>query len=483
MMIRGLLPDSNIVYNSHNRNRWNARLQTGVPGVPNSAEKEKTVKEEFTVKTKKYWAVGLCTAMLVSGLGGSAVLADDSTEANVTIRVAWWGGETTHEAMQNALDAYMENNSGVQIEGEGANYDGYKEKLLTELASGTAPELFKIEPQWVSELGESGYLEDLSQHYDIIDLSAIDETLMQYGLYNGEQIGIPTGYNGMVWVGNKTLMENYGMDAEKQYTFDEILELGTSIHSKNENVYLCSVGQTNCNYILREMLKQKSGNQLIGDDYTPGFTQEELQECFEWFAEAFENGVFEPMGDAELYANNFGENPLWVSNSIVAEYTWLPAIVAFRATLDESTTTVPLYGFTIGEDAKNGATNLRPDGLFAVPKGLGQEKMEETLKLASYLFTDAEAGALLGDAFSIPNNDAQKEAAEAAGKLDEQIVKGAEMAAETAGMVENAQSSNDEISNITSDWLAQVCYGEKTPEDAAQKCYEELENKAAKLAE
>lgn len=434
-------------------------------------------------KWSKLTAFGLCAV-----LGASAAFAGCGSEAETdesgsgeVIRVAWWGGESTHSAMQSALDAYMEANPGVVIEGEGANYDGYKEKLLTELASGTAPELFKVEPQWIAELGESGYLEDLSQHYDILDLSEIDTTLMEYGEYNGEQIGIPTGYNGMVWVGNEKLMDEYGIDAGTQYTFDEILELGKEIHAQDPETYLCSVGQANCNYILREMLKQKSGNQLVSEDASLGFTQEELQECFEWFEEAFGSGVFEPMGDAELYANNFGENPLWISNNIVAEYTWLPAIVAFRSTLDKDTTTVPLYSFTIGEDAKNGATNLRPDGLFAVPKGLDESRLEETLKLAKYLFTDAEAGALLGDAFSIPNNEPQLEAAREAGKIDDQIARGAEMASETAGMVENVQSSNDEISSITSDWLAQVCYGEADASDAAAGCYQEMQNKAESL--
>lgn len=82
------------------------------------------------------------------------------------------GGGNDYVAMQAALNHYMDTHERIIIEGEGDSYDEYKEKLMTELASKTTPELFKIEPQWAVELRESKYLEELSDHYDILDLNS-----------------------------------------------------------------------------------------------------------------------------------------------------------------------------------------------------------------------------------------------------------------------------------------------------------------------
>lgn len=87
-----------------------------------------------------------------AGCGGTSSSAAGSTSAAssaggeaepVTLRFSWWGGEARHEATIAAAELYMEKNPNVKIEFEYSGWDGYKDKLVTQLSGGTAPD--KIE--------------------------------------------------------------------------------------------------------------------------------------------------------------------------------------------------------------------------------------------------------------------------------------------------------------------------------------------------
>ena len=99
-------------------------------------------------KTGKWLATMVVTAAMAASLAGCASETAEKNEttqeqgentnteeksdsSDVTLRFAWWGGDSRHEATLAAIEAYEKEHPNVKIEGEYQGYDGYYEKMIT----------------------------------------------------------------------------------------------------------------------------------------------------------------------------------------------------------------------------------------------------------------------------------------------------------------------------------------------------------------
>lgn len=81
-----------------------------------------------------------------AGTGSSATEQSGASQTDVgqvTLRFAWWGGDSRHTATLEAIAAYEKQNPNVKIEAEYQGYDGYNDKILTQLAGGTQPDIMQ----------------------------------------------------------------------------------------------------------------------------------------------------------------------------------------------------------------------------------------------------------------------------------------------------------------------------------------------------
>lgn len=114
--------------------------------------------------------------------GGAASEAAESGDASgageaasdkepVTLRFSWWGGETRHNATMAAVDAFEEEYPWITVECEYSSWDGWVDKVATQLAGGTAPDLMQINWDWLYQFSSDGSkFVDLNQYKDIISL-------------------------------------------------------------------------------------------------------------------------------------------------------------------------------------------------------------------------------------------------------------------------------------------------------------------------
>ena len=91
----------------------------------------------------------VCLVMLLAVVPASA---DDT----VTLRFSWWGGDSRAAATLEAIELYESLNPNVKIEAEYSAFSGYYQKLITQLASGNAPDLYQVDQGWVAELHARG---------------------------------------------------------------------------------------------------------------------------------------------------------------------------------------------------------------------------------------------------------------------------------------------------------------------------------------
>lgn len=132
---------------------------------------------------------------MVATLGLMLTTAISSASA-ADLRVSWWGGDARHAATQEALEICGEK-YGHNISPEFTGFDGHLERLTTQLAGRTEPDLMQVNWPWLPLFSPDGTgLADLYELDHIIDLSQWSEGLLATGTRNGKLNGLPVSITG-----------------------------------------------------------------------------------------------------------------------------------------------------------------------------------------------------------------------------------------------------------------------------------------------
>ena len=145
-------------------------------------------------------------------------------QEKVTLRFSWWGNETRHSATIAAVELWNKNNPNIQIETSPQGWDGYHDKLLTELSAGTAPDLFQISYDSIPDYAAKGQLLDVTSYMGTL---FADYDAVLKGLYtvDGKNYGLSTGLNTPCLYYNKTLLDKFGLTAPSDdESWDTLLE-------------------------------------------------------------------------------------------------------------------------------------------------------------------------------------------------------------------------------------------------------------------
>ncbi|EES74388.1 ABC transporter, solute-binding protein [Paenibacillus sp. oral taxon 786 str. D14] len=446
---------------------------------------------------KKVWALGLAMALLLALLngcssGGNEAANNTSTSVNngssenagdtgnpVTLRFSWWGGEDRHAATLEVIEAYKKIAPNVTIEAEYQGFDGYEQKIKTQLTSGTSADIMQLDLPWVQELVTKGdFFVDLKTVGDF-DATGFDPTFLDnFGVYDGKLVAVPTGVNAYCLIINKTLADQLGIPTDIQWDWDTLYEQGKKLHEADSGKYLLLADHAALTQDFRTMLKQRTGEQWIKEDYTVGFTKEDAVASFEWLQKAMEAGVYQPLGEADLFFGKLDQNPKWINQEMPMTTSMSSTLPTLKTVLPEGTEIVTALP-AIAKDAKNTGVVVRPSQLFAVSQK--SQHQEEAVKFLNWLMNDPEAAVILGSVRSIPPVKSSQQAAVEAGKIDPAITNAVELGLENAGLVDNSISNNSEVAKILEDVIQKVSYNKATPEQAADELIASLTSKLAEI--
>ena len=95
---------------------------------------------------------------------------------DATLRFSWWGGGERHETTLKAIAAFEAKNPGVKIKGEYMGFNGYQERLSTQIAGGSEADIVQLNWAWLSSYSKhgTGFL-DLGAHKNLL---ALDQLLV-----------------------------------------------------------------------------------------------------------------------------------------------------------------------------------------------------------------------------------------------------------------------------------------------------------------
>src|SRR5215204_3756615 len=182
-------------------------------------------------------AGGLAAAATTMGLGacapgsqGGGSQQGGGEGGTTELALAWWGNPTRNKNTEAMIAAYMAANPNVKISGQPGDFSGYWDKLATQTAGGTAPDIIQMDMAYISEYGTRGALLDLKD----VDVSKFAEGTVDSGKINDKLVGVNAGINSAVIMANPKIFEEAKVDLpdDTTWTWDQMAEVAAEVASK-----------------------------------------------------------------------------------------------------------------------------------------------------------------------------------------------------------------------------------------------------------
>lgn len=422
---------------------------------------------------------------LVFGAGQKETTA--TKDETITLRFAWWGGDSRHEAYMAAAERYMELNPNVKIVSEYGGWDGYREKLYTQLAGGNAPHVFQNHYTWLAEQAAwSGaeVVKDLQQYSEIIDLSIFPDGLLEeFVIHNDQLLALPSSVNTDALVANKAVLDKIGFDYDQKWSFDDFFAFSEKLKAVDSSLYFengMAASDIHMYWFLAYMV-QKTGLPFA-TDYTLSYDEATVTEAFRFLEKYFASGVVEPLGTLELYTGNYPQNPKWVNGETGVLFGMLSTLENYVNAMGDYKDDATVIRLPIMEGAKDPYYQTKVGQIFSIAASVEDAEALEAAKFINWMNTDEEAGVLLKLSRGIPVSEKQNQALSEAGLLSPLVMQAMEYANEAgAGIGQGTLIRNNEISRIGADMISSVAFGQSTPEEAAKEYIKLVNRKLQEL--
>jgi oligogalacturonide transport system substrate-binding protein len=406
---------------------------------------------------------------------GVTVLA--KPKENVTLRFSWWGGEVRHKATLAAIDIYTKKHPEVRIEPEYGGFDGYQQKILTQMAGKVAPDIMQLDQPWLADLAVQGdILTDLNKYKSLIKLNNFDKNfLANQCSINKKLLGIPLGINATTYVINKELLIKNGIKPDTKWDWDNLLEYGTQIHKADNSVYLLAAAPEMTFQVLKSYIVNQTGKSWVLNDYTLGVDKKTLTDTFTYYRKLFDTGTMLPLEEQYLFEGKPEQEPKWLSGKVGMSPNWASTFSAYSGAKFELGAVLP----PIAKNAKNSGVVVRPSMVAGI-NNYSEHKKEAAMFL-NWLLNDPEAVAILNTVRSVPATEEGRKILADKKLLDPNVSLAVNLGIKNAGLVESTLTYNSELDNIFKDVLTKVAFKKLVPEQAADEFINRVQTKLAEL--
>lgn len=386
----------------------------------------------------------------------------------ITLRFSWWGGDERNAATLEVIEQFEQLHPNVKIEAEYGGNDGYHDKLATQLASGTAPDIVQVDPEIFPTYVYTGdYFIDYKDYE--MDLSNFEESYISLpinGGYDGKQLGLPSGISGAGILVNKDLADAIGLDFTKKYDWNELIEMGKKVREYDKDLYLlCANKEYIANLVVFNYGKQLIGAPFFDSDTGKmNITEDQLKQVFDYVQLLYDEEVVAPASYQASYSNdNLQSDANWMDGKYVAAFTYVSTIDVMVAANPEPNYYLSQLPLLAGSTESGWASNTPQ--VFAVTKTSAHQEM--AVEFMNYFFNDETAVATLGCTRSVPPTEMARKICTEKGVLSQYTMEGADIAATMGGTPNDKISSSQESKAILFDSVETIGYKASTADKVA----------------
>ncbi|MHC5794725.1 ABC transporter substrate-binding protein [Lacisediminihabitans sp. FW035] len=173
-------------------------------------------------------AVVALTALVLGGCSSTPTPATQTgSQKPVTIRMVWWGSDDRAKVTNDAVAAFEKKHPNITVATESLPFDGYFDKLSTQVAANDAPDVQQLTGDYVVEYGSRGALLDITK----VDLSDVDKATTKSVHLDDKQLGVPTGIGTIAIIANPVLFKQAGVEMpdDTTWTWDDYEKIAKKI--------------------------------------------------------------------------------------------------------------------------------------------------------------------------------------------------------------------------------------------------------------
>lgn len=415
----------------------------------------------------------LAAGSVLSGCGGEPSSSGNSSAGSVAsgqareakISIAWWGSQARHDGTQKALDAYTEKNPNITFETTPSGWDGYFEKLSTQAASGMLPDIVQMDYLYISTYAKNNTLTDLQPFADngTIDVSAIEENLLNTGKIDGKLSGLPISTSIITVPYNPDVFKEAGLEEPTEdWTWDDFVDICKTVKEKTGKFgFAFNVIDANAlNYWVRQ-----SGSPLFSQDgKSLGYEDDEVFAGFARMLKDLADAGTMPNPDEWLQIRSLSKEA-WPVPTGDAAMSW--EWNNFAVTVEKTNPNIKLALPPYAENGKK-ALWIKPGMFFSIAEN--SKNKEEAAKFVNWFVNSEEANDIImaerGTPVSSKIRDYMKS------KLSEKQKEMFDYVDLAIGHSEETPPPDpqgmSEVNKLLVDIMDQVLYGQITPEDAAK---------------
>lgn len=350
----------------------------------------------------------------------TALLAAPCVHAQTerVLRFAWWGGSSRHQATLAALRLFEARTPGVRVKAEYMGFNGYLERLTTQIAGRSEPDLMQINWAWLAMFSKRGNgfadLYPLQRQLALDQFSADD---IAYGQVAGKLNALPTSFSARVLLWNQSSFQRAGLSVPT--TWDQLFASGRAFRkSQGEGAYPLDGELYDMMLLAQTYVQQLHGTPYV-DPMNRRIAMSEPA-ALDWvrcYRRLVDEQVCTPLplraslGGAEKPTE---QQPDWVVGRWAGNYTW-DSVIGLRASTLKPSEKLVLGAFPTLANAQDSGLFGRPTVMYAV--GRESKQAELAARLMNFLLCDPDAARLLGRTRGLPSAKSALEVLKSQGGL------------------------------------------------------------------
>lgn len=423
-----------------------------------------------------------CCILTLSACGSrkkTSVVPPDGRLDKCTLRFSWWGGDDRHEATLKAIDRWKELHPEIEIVPEYGGWDGWTEKVTSQIGSGDEPDIMQINYDWLVTMspdGEGFY--DLNELSGQLDLSGFDRDILSFGESNGHLNAVTVSVTGRgLFYNSRTYKE---MGAEYPSTWEELVALGDKF-SGNDTYPLDLDIQSGGTawYLAVVYVQQKTGRDFITIDGELGFTEDDIKAALDFYKLIEEKHVIRTIrtrtdedGNAALY-----QSPEFIDGRVAGVLEWGSSVGKYESVLPEGVLEAgPLLSDGNGN---TGGWMIKPSMLYAVSRNT--DHPDEAAAFVNFLLNDETCAGILGTTRGIPASRYAEEALERKGMLTGLAQENDEMLEKLDTVTISPYMELARMKEFYNTALENISYGTRDTGSAASELYSSIKKYLEKI--
>ncbi len=333
---------------------------------------------------------------------GAATLATPWVLAQTpkVLRFAWWGGAARHAATLKAIALFEQKQPGLKIKAEYMGFNGYLERLTTQVAGGSEPDVMQINWAWLAMFSKRGTgVTDLDAFKGLLSLDQFTPGDLAMGRVAGKLNALPVSYTARVLLWNQTTFQRAGLPLPDSW--EALFAAGPAFRrTLGEHHYPLDGELYDMMLLAQAYVHQKHGTPYV--DPTPGQPARvamSADAAREW-VEVYQRLVDSHTATSLPLRASLGgaEKPTeqqqdWVTGQWAGNYTW-DSVIGLRGGTLKPGQQLALGSFPTLPGAKNTGMFGRPTLMYAVGRNCRQP--ETAARFINFLLTDVDAAKALG---------------------------------------------------------------------------------------